>query len=68
MIVLITLDHDEIKEIVGPFKDSDEAEQYFEARLTHEPNFRAEHHEVNEPLVMRRWRGVDPCGHVKEPT
>ena len=58
MIVLIISEYDEVSEVVGPFKDDDEYERYFKARCAHEPNFRAEKHDVKEPLIVCRWKDV----------
>jgi len=56
MVVLIVKKYDEIQEVIGPFKDNDDADEYFGARVICEPQFRAEYFDVNEPMVLRRWR------------
>ena len=56
MVVLLVKKYDEIQEVIGPFKDNDDADEYCEARVICEPHFRAEYFDVNEPMVLRRWR------------
>lgn len=65
MVVLIVSEYDEVSEVLGPFKDGNEAGKYFKSRLTHEPNFRAEWYEVKEPMIMCKWRNT-PFQPVKE--
>lgn len=56
MVVLIVMEFEEVVEIIGPFKDTNESERYYQARLKHEPNLsRPRAASVKEPMLMCRW-------------
>lgn len=56
MVVLIVKKYDEIEEVIGPFEDSGDADDYFATRKINEPKFSSEQYTVTEPMIMRRWR------------